>query len=39
MGLYLTKQQVEWLGGTIRFESSEAGTVFTVILPKERVEP
>ncbi|MCX7786845.1 MAG: DcuS/MalK family sensor histidine kinase [Spirochaetes bacterium] len=37
MGLFLVRQQVEGLGGSVAFESSEQGTVFTVVLPKERV--
>ena len=38
MGLYLTRQQVEWIGGTIEFRSSREGTVFILELPKERVQ-
>jgi len=38
MGLYLTRQQVEWMGGTIYFRTSVEGTVFILELPKERVQ-
>ncbi len=38
MGLYLAKQQVEGLGGTIELQSSEEGSEFTVILPRERIQ-
>ena len=37
MGLWIVKTVVEWMGGTINFESSEQnGTVFIIQLPKQQ---
>lgn len=38
LGLYLTKRLVELMGGTVRFETSTAGTTFTVAIPAGRQE-
>lgn len=38
LGLYITKNLVEGLGGDIFAESSESGTIFTVMLPLASAE-
>lgn len=36
LGLYLTKQFIELMGGEVKFESSPKGTVFYVAFPTEK---